>query len=130
MKIIIVLLLLAPTLSCSKVAKKFKPIEKTTYTRVDTSLIHREILGGFRDISITSEICLFAFDFLKKELKKQYPEILLKEIQNAQKQVVAGKNIRLVCKYDQKNQKNKILSAKIFINFEKECFLTKIDFLK
>ena len=55
--------------------------------------------GGFTEIPIHDAAALEAYAFLREELEKTHPDVLLGAVQQAARQIVAGTNIRLVCAY-------------------------------
>lgn len=55
-----------------------------------------EILGGFKKIPVDSRAARDAFAFLKTEIARQFPAVTLLKLTEAQEQVVAGMNYRLV----------------------------------
>jgi hypothetical protein len=55
--------------------------------------------GAYTEISVSDPIVLEAHAFLREELRRSHPDIELGQIEKAERQVVAGQKIRLVCTY-------------------------------
>jgi hypothetical protein len=85
--------------------------------------------GSFIKISNDSDPAKEAFDFLKSELKAKFQAIVLGRIISAESQVVAGQKLRLLCNYkdEQKNGKEKLLRAEIYIDLSGKKILDELQ---
>ncbi|MFC1669703.1 hypothetical protein ACFL20_04870 [Spirochaetota bacterium] len=87
------------------------------------------ITGGFSGIGIDSKASIDAFNFLKEELLKKQPGIILLQILKAEEQVVAGSNIGLICQYKKpKDKQVSILYAKIYVDLQDKYELDQLEF--
>ena len=85
------------------------------------------VVGGFHQIEITSPEAVKGVDFLKKELAKKQPGIKELQLEQAESQVVAGYNLKLLCRYAEDNAKEKKrLRATIYVDLDGKYTLTDL----
>ena len=85
------------------------------------------VAGGFHQIEITSPEAVKGVDFLKKELAKKQPGIKELHLEEAESQVVAGYNLKLLCRYTENDAKEKKrLRATIYVDLDGKYTLTDL----
>ena len=92
--------LVLPLLSaclCQKPASGQEASRPPTEPRKET--VEQPVAGGFQAISLDEDQVAQAYAYLSEELPRRYPAIQLGEVKQAARQIVAGSNIRLVCRY-------------------------------
>jgi len=86
------------------------------------------IAGAYEPITRDDETALAAQTFLREELAKSRPEIVLGEIRHAYRQVVAGHNIRLECAYRVTGRAGtRRLTAVIYFDLQGGRQLTRLE---
>jgi hypothetical protein len=85
------------------------------------------IVGAYTVISRDDDAALEACAFLREELASSHPEIVLGGIKRASRQVVAGYNVRLQCRYRTAlDTSTRTLVAIIYFDLEGERRLTSL----
>lgn len=83
--------------------------------------------GGWTPIPGSDETVVKAYSFLKDELKKSKPEILLIKVEKAQSRVVQGVILKLTCKYSKGpgTEKNSLIAV-IYADLKQKHTLNKL----
>jgi hypothetical protein len=85
------------------------------------------MVGAYAAISKDDEAALAAHAFLRAELAKSHPEIVLGKIRRASRQVVAGYNVRLQCAYRAvAGTGTRVLVAVVYFDLEGARHLTSL----
>jgi hypothetical protein len=85
------------------------------------------IAGAYARIAKDDEKALAAHTFLREELVKSRPEIVLGQIRVAYRQVVAGYNIRLKCEYrTASDARTRLLTAVVYFDLQGGRKLTQL----
>lgn len=83
--------------------------------------------GGWAPIPNNDETVVKAYSFLKGELRKSNPDILIIKLEKAKSRVVQGVMLLLTCKYSKgPNTEKKSLSAEIYIDLKQKHLLNKL----
>ena len=91
------------------------------------SCLMTPIAGAYARIARDDEEALTAYAFLREELGKSRPDVVLAEIRVAYRQVVAGYNIRLKCEYrTTSGARTRLLTAVVYFDLQGGRKLTQL----
>jgi hypothetical protein len=88
----------------------------------------QKIVGGFTKIPADSPVAQKAFNFLKQEIAKKEPAIMVGVVKTAESQVVAGNKIRLTCEYADDREKGRVrlLMATVYVDLNETMTLLEL----
>jgi len=123
----IIIIILVLLVACITKKSGEKEEGQDIKVKEETELLIREAEegGNFIEADITSEYIQRAFKFLKGELARTHPNIIMGELKKAMSQVVSGLNILLVCEYKFAD-KDYLLKAIIYQNLDYDLLLSEL----